>query len=114
MDANTLQQLNPKAARKAKKNSGYRQPWMLHLMVLPAVLLVFVFSYLAHVGASSWRFKIIRPRLVYTGSPWVGLKHFRYMLENEYFLQITWNTLIFRLLQNRYELDHSVYFRLAA
>lgn len=94
MDSNTLLQLNPKAAQKMKKNSGYKQPWMLHLMVLPAVLLVFIFAYLPMSGLVM-AFQDYKAGLGISGSPWVGLKHFRYMLENEYFLQITWNTLFF-------------------
>ncbi|MGO4548205.1 ABC transporter permease [Paenibacillus sp. 2TAB23] len=94
MDSNTLLQPNPKAARKSKKDSGYKQPWMLHLMVLPAILLVFVFSYLPMSGLLM-AFQDYKAGLGISGSPWVGLKHFRYMLENEYFLQITWNTLFF-------------------
>ncbi|WP_375782029.1 ABC transporter permease [Paenibacillus baekrokdamisoli] len=63
-------------------------------MVLPAVLLVFVFSYLPMSGIVM-AFQDYKPALGFAESPWVGLKHFRYMLENEYFLQITWNTLFF-------------------
>ncbi|RKP55043.1 sugar ABC transporter permease [Cohnella endophytica] len=95
MDANTVQQVPLKtAARAKKKQSSYKQPWMLHLMVLPAVLLVFVFSYLPMSGIVM-AFQDYKSALGITGSPWVGLKHFRYMFENEYFLQITWNTLFF-------------------
>lgn len=40
-------------------------------------------------------FQDYKAALGITGSPWVGLKHFQYMFQNEYFLQITWNTLFF-------------------
>ncbi|MFC5704096.1 ABC transporter permease [Cohnella faecalis] len=73
---------------------GYKQPWMLHFMVLPAVLLVFVFSYVPMTGIVM-AFQNYKASLGITGSPWVGLQHFRYMFENEYFVKITWNTLLF-------------------
>jgi putative aldouronate transport system permease protein len=94
MDANTTKQMSLKSTRREKIKGGYKQPWMLHFMVLPAVLLVFVFSYLPMTGIVM-AFQDYKAGLGISGSPWVGLKHFRYMLENEYFLQITWNTLFF-------------------
>src|SRR5690348_9121150 len=94
MDGNILQKANLKATRGAKKKKGYRIPWTLHLMVLPAILLVFVFSYLPMSGIIL-AFQDYKASLGITGSPFVGLKHFRYMFENEYFIKITWNTLLF-------------------
>ncbi|WP_261807727.1 sugar ABC transporter permease [Paenibacillus sp. N3.4] len=67
---------------------------MLHIMVLPAAILVFIFSYIPMTGVLM-AFQDYKTSLGITGSPWVGLKHFRYMFENEYFMQITWNTLFF-------------------
>ncbi|BBH19052.1 sugar ABC transporter permease [Paenibacillus baekrokdamisoli] len=94
MDTKNVQQLSLKTTRREKRKNGYKQPWTLHFMVLPAVLLVFVFSYLPMSGIVM-AFQDYKPALGFAESPWVGLKHFRYMLENEYFLQITWNTLFF-------------------
>ncbi|QKS48754.1 sugar ABC transporter permease (plasmid) [Paenibacillus cellulosilyticus] len=85
---------NLKTTPKARKRSGYRVPLVLHLMVLPAVLLVFVFSYLP-MGGIVMAFQDYKANLGFTGSPFVGLKHFRYMFENDYFMKITMNTLIF-------------------
>ena len=94
MDTNTVQQATLDTATRAYKKSRYKQPWMLHLMVLPAVVSVFIFSYIPMSGILM-AFQDFKASLGLTGSPWVGLKHFRYMFENEYFLQITWNTLFF-------------------
>lgn len=94
MDTNTVQQATLETATRAHKKSRYKQPWMLHLMVLPAVVLVFIFSYIPMSGVIM-AFQDFKASLGITGSPWVGLKHFRYMFENDYFLQITWNTLFF-------------------
>jgi putative aldouronate transport system permease protein len=94
MDANIVQQETLKATQRVKRKSSYKQPWILHFMVLPAVILVFIFSYIPMTGIVM-AFKDYKISLGITDSPWVGLKHFRYMFENEYFLQITWNTLFF-------------------
>jgi len=90
----TLPNAKLEAPRKPGKKKGYRIPWTLHLMVLPAVALVFVFSYLPMSGIVL-AFQDYKAALGITGSPWVGLKHFRYMFENDYFVKITWNTLLF-------------------
>jgi putative aldouronate transport system permease protein len=94
MEANTVQPVTLKATQRVKGKSSYKQPWMLHFMVLPAVILVFIFSYLPMTGIVM-AFQDYKASLGISGSSWVGLKHFRYMFENEYFLQITWNTLFF-------------------
>lgn len=94
MDANTVQQVNLETTRPRKIKSRYKQPWMLHFMVLPAVISVFIFSYIPMAGILM-AFQDYKANLGLTGSPWVGLKHFAYMLHNDYFLQITWNTVFF-------------------
>ncbi|MCQ6562265.1 ABC transporter permease subunit [Paenibacillus mendelii] len=63
-------------------------------MVLPAALFVFVFSYIPMSGIVM-AFQDYKAALGITGSPFVGLKHFRYMFENDYFMKITWNTVLF-------------------
>ncbi len=94
MDPHMNPALKLKAGRRAARKPGYRIPWTLHLMVLPAVLSVFIFSYLP-MGGIIMAFQDYKAGLGFTGSPFVGLKHFRYMFENDYFLKITWNTLLF-------------------
>ncbi|AOZ93695.1 ABC transporter permease [Paenibacillus crassostreae] len=94
MEVNTVQQVNLKSTKHIKRKRSYKQPWILHFMVLPAAILVFIFSYIPMSGIIM-AFQDYKPALGISDSPWVGLKHFRYMLENEYFLQITWNTLFF-------------------
>ncbi|MFC9774603.1 ABC transporter permease [Paenibacillus chitinolyticus] len=94
MGVNTVQQVNAGKARRTDAKKGYKQPWILHFMVLPAAVLVFIFSYIPMSGIVM-AFQDYKPALGISGSPWVGLKHFRYMWENDYFLKITWNTLFF-------------------
>ncbi|SEF70688.1 sugar ABC transporter permease [Paenibacillus sp. UNC499MF] len=94
MGVNTVQQVKAGKARRTDTKKGYKQPWILHFMVLPAAVLVFIFSYIPMSGIIM-AFQDYKPALGISGSPWVGLKHFRYMWENDYFLKITWNTLFF-------------------
>lgn len=94
MDANTGQQVTLPTSLQPKRKKGNRNTWMLHFMVLPAAILVFIFSYLPMSGIVM-AFQDYKAALGVAGSPWVGLKHFRYMFENDYFLQITWNTVFF-------------------
>ncbi|OPA81034.1 protein lplB [Paenibacillus selenitireducens] len=94
MDANTGQQVTLPTSQQPNRKKSKRSPWMLHLMVLPAAILVFIFSYVPMTGIVM-AFQDYKAGLGITGSPWVGLKHFRYMAENEYFIKITLNTLFF-------------------
>lgn len=94
MNRMTTTDPNLKVNRIAVKRRGYRVPWVLHFMVLPAVLVAFVFSYLPMSGIAM-AFQDYKAALGITGSPFVGLKHFRYMFENDYFIKITWNTVLF-------------------
>ncbi|WP_217558960.1 sugar ABC transporter permease [Paenibacillus sp. GbtcB18] len=94
MGVNTVQQVDAGKARRTDAKKGYKQPWILHFMVLPAAVLVLIFSYIPMSGIVM-AFQDYKPALGISGSPWVGLKHFRYMWENDYFLKITWNTLFF-------------------
>ncbi|KWX83069.1 protein lplB [Paenibacillus riograndensis] len=94
MEANTIQQVNPGKPLRQLRKKKVKQPWMLHLMVLPAAVMVFIFSYIP-MGGILMAFQDYKPKPGLFGSPWVGLKHFEYMWQNDYFLQITWNTLFF-------------------
>lgn len=64
-----------------------------HLMMLPAVLLTLVFSYLPMAGLAM-AFQDYKPWIGFVHSDWVGLEHFRYLFEREDGPQVIWNTLI--------------------
>lgn len=97
MDVDTVQGL-PRESKLSVQRTNVRtnnkHSWALHFMLLPAVVLVFIFSYLPMAGIMM-AFQKYKAGLGLFNSPWVGLEHFRYMFQNEYFLQITWNTLFF-------------------
>lgn len=94
MEANLSEQAKDSTVRRSKRKKGRGQPWILHFMVLPAAVMVFIFSYIPMSGIVM-AFQDYKPALGFAESPWVGLKHFQYMWENDYFLKITGNTLFF-------------------
>ncbi|OWR29142.1 protein lplB [Saccharibacillus sp. O23] len=94
MEANISERRAEKTAERGRRKRGGKQPLILHLMVLPAAVLVFIFSYIPMSGIIM-AFQDYKPALGFAESPWVGLKHFEYMWQNDYFLKITGNTLFF-------------------
>jgi len=67
--------------------------WPLHLMVLPALILTFLFAYLPMAGIIM-AFQDFKPWLGFTGSPWVGLDHFLYMFNRPDSQQVILNTFV--------------------
>ncbi|QGQ95170.1 sugar ABC transporter permease [Paenibacillus psychroresistens] len=70
----------------SRSNNGW-----LYLMLLPAVILTFVFSYLP-IGGLVMAFQDYQPWLGFTKSPWVGLEQFRTIFEFPDAVQVIWNT----------------------
>lgn len=64
----------------------------LYLLVLPAMLYLILIEYRAMYGITL-AFKDYNARLGITGSPWVGLKHFRSMFSDPYFRYVLGNTI---------------------
>lgn len=62
-------------------------------MMLPAVVMLILFNYIPMYGIVI-SFQDYMPVFGFTGSPWVGLKWFRYLLDMPDFIQITVNTLL--------------------
>ena len=56
----------------------------LYLFVLPAFIVVLIFSYIPMYGVII-AFKDFIPSLGIWGSPWVGFKHFQRFFESYYF-----------------------------
>ena len=65
------------AKEKMRRNLfGIRRNWQLYLLLLPAVVLLFCFTYIPMYGIQI-AFKDFTPRLGIQDSPWVGLEHFQ-------------------------------------
>lgn len=70
-----------------------------HLMLLPGVILTFIFCYIPLYGLII-AFEDYNPGLGFA-SPWVGLENFKFLFNQPNFLRTIWNTLyiaIFKLL----------------
>lgn len=65
----------------------------LHLLVLPSLVLVIVFSYIPMSGIVI-AFQKFSPTKGFFGSPWVGLDNFKYVFELPGTMQVIWNTVI--------------------
>jgi putative aldouronate transport system permease protein len=70
--------------------------WM-YLLLLPAILFSFVFSYVPMVGISI-AFQDFNPIKGIWGSKFVGLSNFKYFFRGSRWLQITFNTLFLNIL----------------
>ncbi len=70
-----------------------RRHYLLYLMVLPGIVYFLVFRYGPMYGAII-AFKDYRVLDGITGSPWVGLEHFREVFSSTYFTNILTNTII--------------------
>ncbi|MDU4696497.1 MULTISPECIES: ABC transporter permease [Paenibacillus] len=62
-----------------------------HFMLIPGVILVFIFSYLPFYGLMI-SFQDYNPGLGFN-SPWVGMENFEHVFQQPNFLRTIWNTL---------------------
>lgn len=75
------------------KHLQLKKTWPLHMLVLPGLLLLLVFSYVPMFGIVI-AFQEYKPWLGIMNSEWVGLDHFKYMFEYPDSKQVIINTLI--------------------
>ncbi|MFB5760599.1 ABC transporter permease [Paenibacillus medicaginis] len=75
-----------------------RKTWPFHVMLLPAVIFLIIFSYIP-MGGIIMAFQDYKPWLGIGGSEWIGLDNFRYLFEREDSVQVIWNTLIIAVLK---------------
>ncbi len=85
-----------KGILQMKERLGKRigREWPLHLMLLPSVVLVFIFSYIPLYGLTI-AFKKFNPaRGLFGDNPWCGLENFRYIFSIPDIDRVFLNTLI--------------------
>lgn len=80
------------------KTLNLRKTWPLHVFLLPSVLLLIVYNYIPMVGFMIG-FEDFKPWLGVFKSPFVGLKHFKFMFHDPVALQVIWNTLLIAVLK---------------
>lgn len=68
-----------------------KQQRAFHLMLVPSIILVFIFSYLPFYGLII-AFQDYNPGLGFH-SPWVGMENFQHVFSQPNFLRTIWNTL---------------------
>ncbi|HHT07879.1 MAG: ABC transporter permease [Christensenellales bacterium] len=68
-----------------------RYEWPYHALLLPGVILTFIFSYLPIYGIIM-AFQDYNPGLGFIGSPWVGLDNFKLIFSTPQFLRSIYNT----------------------
>lgn len=83
--------------RKSKVNRR-NDSWQLYLMLLPAVVVIGIFSY-GPMGGLVMAFQDYKPYLGIRGSEWIGFDHFIYLFEYSHSVQVIWNTLRFSFLK---------------
>lgn len=64
----------------------------LHLMILPAIIITFIYCYLPMFGTVI-AFQNFNPALGLFGSSWVGLDNFKFVLDLPGSIQVLWNTM---------------------
>jgi putative aldouronate transport system permease protein len=73
------------------KKSKFLKNWPLHIMLLPAVILLLVYNYIPLIG-NLMAFEKFNPNKGLFGSKWVGLDNFKYVLVMPDISQVLWNT----------------------
>lgn len=82
-----------KVNKPAKKSSSgkWKKNLPLHIMLLPALILLFIYSYMPLAG-NVMAFQKFRPTKGFLGSEWVGLENFRYVFAMPDTKQVIFNT----------------------
>ena len=81
----------PASARRLSPAARVARSWQLYLLLLPTLLLVFLFQYVPMYGVTI-AFKNFKPALGILGSDWVGLRHFIRFFESPSFWRLITNT----------------------
>jgi putative aldouronate transport system permease protein len=84
------------SVRMRKGTTRLLQNYELLLFLLPAVMIVILFNYIPMYGVQI-AFRDYTIPKGFTGSPWVGLKHFIRFFNNYNSVSVIWNTVILSL-----------------
>lgn len=106
-----MHKLNAIPAGKTSLLGFLKHNSSLYLMILPAVILLILFNYIPMYGIVI-AFQDYMPVHGFTGSPWVGLKWFRYLSDMPDFIQIMINTLIIAVGKILWATGMSIFFAL--
>lgn len=88
----------PRAKRARRRSGGRPSTLPLHLMLIPGVILTFVFSYIPMFGIII-AFQDYQPARGFLHSEWVGLENFHFAFSMPGTWQIVWNTVYISVLK---------------
>ena len=75
----------------------FRKQWQYHLMLLPGVVAIFIFSYIPLYGVII-AFQDYNPGMGFH-SPWVGLENFEFVFRQPNFVRTIWNSFYIAVLK---------------
>ncbi len=75
-----------------------KKDWPFHILILPSVVLTFIFSYMPMYGIIM-AFQDYNPGLGFVKSPWVGLDNFKLIFAQAQFHNAVFNTLFISLMK---------------
>lgn len=70
-----------------------RRELPLHLMLLPGLIIIIIFSYIPMVGLKIAFQKFIPAKGLFGDQQWIGFDNFKYVMELPSIFQVVWNTL---------------------
>ncbi|ULT58719.1 ABC transporter permease subunit [Neobacillus drentensis] len=80
-----------------KLSNKIKNQWQYHVMLLPGVILTFIFCYIPLYGLIM-AFQNYNPGTGFS-SPWVGLDNFKFLFNQPTFVRTIWNTLFISALK---------------
>lgn len=94
---------------KKKKKVSLKNTWSLHLMLLPGVLILFIYTVLPFFG-NFMAFQDFQPAKGFFRSRWVGFENFKYMLMLPDTFKIFRNTFVIAVGKIIFNLAASIFF----
>lgn len=87
-----------KAVAKVKKTNWFKKELPFHVMLLPAVLITFIFKYIPFVGITM-AFEDYTPLKGIFDQKWVGLENYKYLFSLPGFGSVIWNTIFIAVMK---------------
>lgn len=87
-----IQGIRIRTEEQVMKTSKLKAELPLHLLILPGLILVIVFSYVPMLGLVM-AFQKFVPALGISGSKWIGWDNFKYLIDMPNMGQVIWNTI---------------------
>ncbi|TDF98072.1 ABC transporter permease [Paenibacillus piri] len=91
------------ARRRTGAGSYFRKTWSLHVLLLPAAVIVLIYNYIPLLGVII-AFKEYKPWLGILNSEWVGWDHFTYLFTYPDSKQVIVNTIVISSLKMAFNL----------